>query len=631
MTVEVETPTTNGGCTLPYPDRFHAAVQYISKPPPGAKPISDDTRLLLYALNQQASVGPCKETKPWGWNVVETAKWQTWSQLGMMSSVEAMRLYVRELEEEQPDWYARMGEYVPPAPELDATVEAPTETARGLASITEKDSWVLADISGAKKPPPRYEHATALLEGKIFVVGGHFGGRYLGDVWILSLEKLEWVPTVYSGGKQAPGPPPSSGPDNPPPPQPSLPPCAGHALVPWGSSLLSVGGLTKAKDISADLPVHVLETHAMAWSLLSPSGNPPPQLGGHSATLIGSSLFIFGGEDISRRLSNTLYVLDLESMTWTTPETLGTPPLPRSAHVATSCAGRYLVIFGGGSVAHCYQDIHVLDTENMEWFVPATEGSPPSARAGHAAAALGDKWYIAGGGNNTTGCLDMLSLDMSELGTGALKWETVATAENKRSPVASEGMCILPVPSHGALVAFGGYNGKYHNDVHVFKPSDIAATAPTPRKPPTSAPKPQPADGKAAADASDDTQPLMHEVLVTANGKADGNEVVQLEAARKEAEDLAREATAARESAAHELALMRRQLVSAQNALADSEKNLEEVRAGLSEEQNKNFKLEVEVAELRQKLGHMEELEREVEQFRRQAQEAEARKGGGLW
>lgn len=69
--------------------------------PTGAKAISDETRLLLYALNQQATVGPCKEAKPWGWNVVETAKWQTWSQLGSMSPVEAMRLYVRELEEEQ--------------------------------------------------------------------------------------------------------------------------------------------------------------------------------------------------------------------------------------------------------------------------------------------------------------------------------------------------------------------------------------------------------------------------------------------------------------------------------------------------------------------------------------------------
>jgi hypothetical protein len=77
--------------------------------------------------------------------------------------------------------------------------------------------------------------------------GAFLGGRYLSDVWTLNLDKLEWVPTVYSGGKQAPGPPPSSGPDNPPPPQPTMPPCAGHVVVPWGTSLLVVGGHTKVK------------------------------------------------------------------------------------------------------------------------------------------------------------------------------------------------------------------------------------------------------------------------------------------------------------------------------------------------------------------------------------------------
>ena len=44
--------------------------------------------------------GPCNEPKPWGWSVVNNAKWQSWKQLGDMSSMEAMRLYVRTLEEE---------------------------------------------------------------------------------------------------------------------------------------------------------------------------------------------------------------------------------------------------------------------------------------------------------------------------------------------------------------------------------------------------------------------------------------------------------------------------------------------------------------------------------------------------
>jgi acyl-CoA-binding protein len=67
---------------------------------PGAS-LSDDTKLLLYALQQQAQQGPCKDPKPWGWNVVESAKWQSWTQLGTMPNMEAMRLYVRTLDELQ--------------------------------------------------------------------------------------------------------------------------------------------------------------------------------------------------------------------------------------------------------------------------------------------------------------------------------------------------------------------------------------------------------------------------------------------------------------------------------------------------------------------------------------------------
>jgi acyl-CoA-binding protein len=61
----------------------------------------NETRLLFYALHKQATAGPCKEAKPWSWNVVESAKWQSWSQLADMSSMDAMRLYVKTLDEEQ--------------------------------------------------------------------------------------------------------------------------------------------------------------------------------------------------------------------------------------------------------------------------------------------------------------------------------------------------------------------------------------------------------------------------------------------------------------------------------------------------------------------------------------------------
>lgn len=95
---------------------------------------------------------------------------------------------------------------------------------------------------------------------------------------------------------------------------------------------------------------------------------------------------------------------------------------------------------------------------------------------GHAADVLDGCWYIAGGGNNASGCTDLIALDLSPLGSGAphlntpLRWHTITEAP-LRDPVASEGLSLLAAPSGGCLVAFGGYNGKYHNAVSLFRPA----------------------------------------------------------------------------------------------------------------------------------------------------------------
>ena len=48
------------------------------------------------------------------------------------------------------------------------------------------------------------------------------------------------------------------------------------------------------------------------------------------------------------------------------PRLAGTPPAARSAHVATAFQGRYVLVFGGGSVAHCFDNLFCLDTETLE-------------------------------------------------------------------------------------------------------------------------------------------------------------------------------------------------------------------------------------------------------------------------
>ncbi len=91
------------------------------------------------------------------------------------------------------------------------------------------------------------------------------GGRYLNDVWVLSLDNLTWqlvatsakplppvgggtfdeiepvVSTPLLGYKEDSSKPSSTS---------ALPPSAGHVLLAWGSNLLCIGGHTKAGTYS---------------------------------------------------------------------------------------------------------------------------------------------------------------------------------------------------------------------------------------------------------------------------------------------------------------------------------------------------------------------------------------------
>lgn len=115
--------------------------------------------------------------------------------------------------------------------------------------------------------------------------------------------------------------------------------------------------------------------------------------------------------------------------------------------------------------------MQVLDTETGSWEQPPVSGAKPSPRAGCCSALLGNRWYILGGGNNAAGCPDMWVLDLVKLGVDALQWQRVSTFD-VRASLSSEGASLVAAPAYGALVAFGGYNGVFHNTVSVFKPAE---------------------------------------------------------------------------------------------------------------------------------------------------------------
>ncbi|GAA5876854.1 hypothetical protein JCM8547_002408 [Rhodosporidiobolus lusitaniae] len=137
-------------------------------------------------------------------------------------------------------------------------------------------------------------------------------------------------------------------------------------------------------------------------------GDVPPPLVGASVTLVNDVLYVFGGRPVaSREMVNSLYALDLRSLTWTLLPSSPSTPSPRYFHSCTAW-GDKLVFFGGQSfVIPCgsgeggrgdgeqsghletLDELVLFDTKTQTWSTPslstASGVTRPSPRYAHLA------------------------------------------------------------------------------------------------------------------------------------------------------------------------------------------------------------------------------------------------------
>ncbi|XP_039059269.1 acyl-CoA-binding domain-containing protein 4-like isoform X4 [Hibiscus syriacus] len=645
---------------LAYPDRFYAAAIYAGFD--GSHNFdnnkisfrfSNEVALILYALYRQSTIGPCNAPKPSSWNPVEQRKWTSWQQLGNMATTEAMRLFVKILEEEDPGWYSRASNSVlEPVVDVQmnhySNVEPITENgnyfaetktvsaengnlietqdkdvvSEGLGSVDIYDLWISPPISG-QRPKARYQHGAAVVQDKMYLYGGNHNGRYLNDLHVLDFRSWTWSKVDAKVGPQSAE---SPSPIN-------IVPCAGHSLIAWENKLLSIAG--HMKNPSETIQVKAFDLRTGTWSILKTNGKTPVSRGGQSVTLVGTTLVIFGGQDANRTLLNDLYILDLETMTWDEIDTAGVPPSPRSDHAAAVNAERYLFVFGGSSNATFFNDLHVLDLQTMEWSKPAQHGVLPTPRAGHAGVTVGENWYIAGGGDNKSGASETIVLNMS-----TLVWSVVTSVQGS-IPLASEGLSLVVGSFNGEdiLVSFGGYNGRYNSEVNVLKPSRKSVA-------------PVSDSASAVCNAANPTRDPQSEFEIGLEGKIreifmDNVDSKPTKSEREKTNELIIATLKAEkeelESSLNEEKLqslrLKQQLTEVETRNLELYKELQSVRGQLAAEQSRCFKLEVDVAELRQKLQTMETIEKELELLQKQkaaseqaALNAEQRQGsGGVW
>jgi len=206
----------------------------------------------------------------------------------------------------------------------------------------------------------------------------------------------------------------------------------------------------------------------ISWTELKPS-NPPLERSSHGVSIVGDTLYMFGGEHSARHpVNDVLYALDLDKPgnTWREVKVSGSPPPPRFGH-AQSVIGDCIYIFGGRmGIAvdeKLLNDLFMFNTKTGIWTNVSSEGSPPSPRSFHKMVSTGTKLYVFGGCPSEGRLADLYVFD-TETGT----WTVLESSGME----GRGGAGLVVDPDGSALYVVGGFAGREMKDVHKYDLQD---------------------------------------------------------------------------------------------------------------------------------------------------------------
>ncbi|CAH1394375.1 unnamed protein product [Nezara viridula] len=258
--------------------------------------------------------------------------------------------------------------------------------------------WKKVSDSTGPQPRPRHGHRAVAIKELMVVFGGGNEG-IVDELHVYNTATNKWFIPALKG---------------------DIPPgCAAYGFVVDNTRILVFGGMVEYGNYSNEL--YELQASRWEWKRLRPrppQNHPPPcpRLG-HSFTLIGNKVYLFGGlasdnDDAKAnpqnpvsvlRYLNDLYMLELRSnnsTVWEKPIIYGTSPPPRESHTAvahTDSKGNSRLIIYGGMSGCRLGDLWILDIGSMTWSEPVVGGPQPLPRSLHTATVVGEKMYVFGG------------------------------------------------------------------------------------------------------------------------------------------------------------------------------------------------------------------------------------------
>ena len=210
------------------------------------------------------------------------------------------------------------------------------------------------------------------------------------------------------------------------------------------------------------------------------SGSAPAARWAHSAVLVGSLMYVYGG--VGSSVLDDLWVLDIETMVWRAASTSVARPKDRPekmlAH-ACAVAGRTVWFFGGQQGRKFLRELYSLDTEAMAWRVHATDAAP-AARAGHSMTTVAPGEILLLGGQGKKLYSELWLLDAGAPAWRELKPTGAPPAARRGHSAVWDGEDRLIV--YGGTLASGGDARVY---IYARSSSSWVTVTPSGEQPPT--------------------------------------------------------------------------------------------------------------------------------------------------
>mmetsp|Transcript_17781 Transcript_17781/g.40242 ORF Transcript_17781/g.40242 Transcript_17781/m.40242 type:complete len:1378 (-) Transcript_17781:1476-5609(-) len=252
------------------------------------------------------------------------------------------------------------------------------------------------------------------------------------------------------------------------------PPLYSSAAVAVGTGIFVFGGsLTLSEDdrtLCQD--TYRYDVDDGFWSKFSLSIDQPCARAGHCMVTDGSCFYVMCGWKWGKK--DVIYLGDcfrcsISDMQWTAVKASGNPPVPR-AHAAAAYSRRKVLLFGGsnGTLAANYRnDVVILDLDTSTWTTLQTVNAPPG-RSHHSMVLYGGKCFVFGGMNLRAGkkhCLgDFQSLDLA-----SGEW-TDLQSEHSSLPDARYWGSMVVMKDRIAVVGGCNMEGRFFDDAWFYDP-----------------------------------------------------------------------------------------------------------------------------------------------------------------